>query len=77
MVACGVFFTSGFAAVTTAAFGWIAANLSWFYMIATTLFLGFVVVLAFSRYGKIRLGKEGEEPEFSRLSWIAMMSRRG
>lgn len=44
LVACGVFFTSGFAAVTTAAFGWITANLSWFYMIVTTLFLGFCVV---------------------------------
>jgi choline-glycine betaine transporter len=30
--------------------------------------LGFVIWLAFSRYGKIRLGKEGEEPEFGRFS---------
>jgi glycine betaine transporter len=77
LIAWGVFFTSSFAKAATAAFDFTTANLSWFYMVATTLFLGFVVWLAFSRYGKIRLGKEGEEPEFDRFSWIAMMFQAG
>ena len=68
LIVWGVFFTSSFAAAAQAAFGFTTANLSWFYMISTTLFLGFVIWLAFSRYGKIRLGKEGEEPEFGRFS---------
>ncbi len=46
-------------------------------MIATTFFLGFVIVLAFSRYGKIRLGKEGERPEFGWFSWVAMLFQAG
>ena len=68
LVVWGVLFTSSFTAGATAAFDFTTANLSWFYMITTTLFLGFVIWLAFSRYGKIRLGKEGEEPEFGRFS---------
>lgn len=39
--------------------------------------LGFVIWLAFSRYGEVRLGKEGEEPEFGRVSWIAMLFQAG
>jgi glycine betaine transporter len=77
LVLWGVFFTGSFAAAATAAFDFTTANLSWFYMIVTTLFLAFVVWLAFSRYGKIRLGKEGEEPEFGRFSWIAMLFQAG
>ncbi|CAN5246539.1 glycine betaine transporter OpuD [soil metagenome] len=77
LVLWGVLFTSSFGAVTRASFSFIVSNLSWFYMISTTLFLVFVIVLAFSRYGKIRLGKEGEEPEFGRFSWIAMMFQAG
>lgn len=34
----------------------IVAGLGWLYLLLTTLFLAFVLVLAFSRYGKIRLG---------------------
>jgi glycine betaine transporter len=73
----GVFFTSSFAAGAQAAFDFTTANLYWFYMISTTLFLGFIIWLAFSRYGKIRLGKEGEEPEFDRFSWVAMLFQAG
>ncbi len=54
LIVWGVFFTSSFAAAAQAAFDFTTANLSWFYMISTTLFLAFVIWLAFSRYGKIR-----------------------
>lgn len=73
----GYFFTGNFAAVVTGTFGFIIANLSWFYMITTSLFLGFCIWLAFSRYGKIRLGKDGEEPEFGWFSWVAMLFQAG
>lgn len=76
-VVWGYFFTSNFQTVVTAAFGFVISNLTWFYMIATTFFLGFVIVLAFSRYGKIRLGKEGERPEFGWFSWVAMLFQAG
>ena len=53
------------------------SSFGWLYLIATTLFLAFLGVLAFSRFGKVRLGKDDEEPEFGRLSWFAMLFAAG
>src|SRR5690625_5450934 len=36
-----------------------------------------MLYVAFGRYGKIRLGKDEEKPEFPRFSWIAMMFGAG
>ncbi len=76
-VAWGVFLTSSFDAVTRTALEFVVADLSWFYLIVTTFFLAFVLFLAFSRYGKIKLGKEDEEPEFGMFSWFAMLFQAG
>lgn len=76
-VVWGAVFTNSFVAVATSAFGFAVSNLGWFYMVVTTLFVGFVIVLAFSRYGKVKLGKEGEEPEFGWFSWVAMLFQAG
>src|SRR5918998_1692754 len=73
----GVFLTDNFDRATRAALEFVVADLSWFYLIVTTLFLAFVVFLAFSRYGKIKLGKEDEEPEFGLFSWFAMLFQAG
>ena len=73
----GIFLKDNFDRVTRAALEFVVADLSWFYLIVTTLFLGFVVFLAFSRYGKIKLGKEDEEPEFGLFSWFAMLFQAG
>ena len=52
-------------------------GLGWLYLLITTGFLGFVLWLAFSRYGSIRLGKDGENPEFGLFSWFAMLFQAG
>ena len=77
LVLWGVFFSQGLLSVAAATFQFVVRDLSWFYLIPTNLFLIFVVYVAFSRYGKIKLGKEDEEPEFSRFSWFAMMFQAG
>ena len=56
---------------------WIAAYFSWLYVGSMTGFLCFALWLAFSRYGRIRLGRDDESPEFSRLSWFAMLFSAG
>jgi glycine betaine transporter len=76
-VVWGVFFTENLAAVAGTLMGYFVADLGWLYLVMTTFFLAFVVYLAFSRYGKIRLGKEGEEPEFGRFAWFAMLFQAG
>jgi choline/glycine/proline betaine transport protein len=46
-------------------------------MLAMTLYLIFVVVTALSGYGKIKLGADHDEPEFSYLSWAGMLFAAG
>ena len=76
-IAWGLFFPNNMNRVTTTALDFIARNLSWLYLIMATFFLVFVIALAFSRYGKIKLGKEDDEPEFGRFSWVAMLFQAG
>ncbi|PVC93610.1 BCCT family transporter [Streptomyces sp. CS147] len=52
-------------------------NGGWAFMLAASGFVVFALWLAISRYGKICLGQEGEEPEFRTVSWVAMMFSAG
>jgi BCCT family betaine/carnitine transporter len=54
-------------------YNWIALNLGFLYQWAAIGSIGFLSWLALSRYGDIRLGKEGEGPEFSNFSWAGML----
>jgi len=56
--------------VTTEKFGW-------FYLLATFSFLIFSIYLAFSKFGKIKLGADDDEPEYSDKSWFAMLFSAG
>ncbi len=49
----------------------------WFYMLSVAFFLAFVVYLLFSRHGSVRLGPDGSKPEYSYLSWFAMLFSAG
>ncbi|RXI99819.1 BCCT family transporter [Anaerobacillus alkaliphilus] len=57
-------------AFTTNAFGW-------FYLMATFFFLAFAFYLAFGPYGKIKLGDDDDEPEYSFFTWFAMLFSAG
>ncbi|KAA0940076.1 MULTISPECIES: BCCT family transporter [Streptomyces] len=52
-------------------------NGGWAFMLAASGFVVFALWLAISRYGRIHLGAEGEEPEFRTVSWVAMMFSAG
>ncbi|MCF8231373.1 MAG: BCCT family transporter [Bacteroidales bacterium] len=49
----------------------------WFFVIAVNFFLFFVLYIAFSKYGKIRLGGKRSKPEFSMGGWFAMLFSAG
>ena len=49
----------------------------WFVMLSVSAMLFLCIVLAFSRYGNIRLGADDDRPEFSTPSWIAMLFAAG
>ena len=67
--AAGALF-SNVLAFTTETFGW-------FYMLAVALFLMFIIVLAFSSYGSIKLGPDHAEAEYKFLEWFAMLFSAG
>ena len=60
-----------------AAQGLIVADFGWFYIAAVAGFLVFVLFLMFSRYGDVKLGPDDSEPDYSYLSWFAMLFSAG
>lgn len=56
---------------------WIIANVSWLYILAVAIILLAVVLLAFSRFGDIKLGPDHSEPDYSYLTWFSMLFSAG
>nr|WP_246589889.1 BCCT family transporter [Desertibacillus haloalkaliphilus] len=73
----GVFFTDHLSNLTADALAFVLEVFGWFYVLIAVLFVIFIFYLAFSRFGKIRLGKDDDEPEFSKASWFAMLFSAG
>ncbi len=76
-VAWGVFFTDNLATVAETTLNRIIDNFGWLFVLTSSGFVVLATVLAFSRFGSIRLGRDGERPEFSTASWVAMMFSAG
>jgi len=55
----------------------IATYFSWVFTLTTTLVLLFALFLLFSPWGRIRLGAPDEKPEFSWITWFAMLFSAG
>ncbi len=56
---------------------WVTGHFDWFYTLTVTLLLVFLVLIAASRFGDIKLGPDDAKPEFSFLSWTAMLFAAG
>ena len=63
--------------VFSSAQAWVISHFDWFYTLVVSMFPVFLVMLAFSRYGDIRLGPDDAKPEFNFLSWSAMLFAAG
>ena len=55
----------------------ISDSLGWMVILAANGFLLFTIYLAFSRFGHIKIGGQEAVPEFSYLSWTAMLFSAG
>lgn len=55
----------------------ITNGVGWWYVIAVNIFLVFALYCAFSRVGLIRLGRDGESPEFGAVPWFLMLFSAG
>ncbi|NJK36558.1 MAG: BCCT family transporter [Oscillatoriales cyanobacterium SM2_3_0] len=55
----------------------IATSMGWFLILVVNIYLGVVIFLALSKFGKIRLGGAQAQPEFSTFAWFAMLMSAG
>ncbi len=56
---------------------YVLDTFGWFYLLAVGVFLFVVLFLATSRYGNLKLGADDSEPEYSYVSWLAMLFAAG
>jgi glycine betaine transporter len=49
----------------------------WAYLLSAFLFLIFSIFIAFSRYGRLKLGGDHEKPRFSYFGWFSMLFAAG
>lgn len=57
--------------------GVIVDQFGWFYSLSASGFLVFVLWIAFSRHGRVRLGPDDAEPEYGYVTWFSMLFSAG
>lgn len=55
----------------------VAENADWFFILSINIFLVFLIYLAASKFGNMRIGGQGAKPEFKAGSWFAMLFSAG
>ncbi len=73
----GVVFPETATLVFDAIHNFITEYLGWMYLLSVAFFLGFLVWLGLSSYGRIRLGQPDERPQFTFLAWFSMLFSAG
>lgn len=56
-----------------AVLGFLTGEFGWLYLWFTVAVFAFLVWIACGRFGRVKFGDPGDEPEFSTLSWMAMI----
>ncbi|WP_457967331.1 BCCT family transporter [Arthrobacter sp. D1-29] len=76
-----VLFATIYPAAATGLFGAIQDNVirwfGWYYVAVIALFVAFALWIGLGHYGNIKLGKDEDEPEFSVMSWFALLFAAG
>ncbi len=77
IVIWGIVAQKNFAEFANKLLAFLTNNFGWAYLISMFVFVLFSLVLAFSKYGNIKLGPDDSEPEYSTTSWFAMLFGAG
>lgn len=77
VVLWGLFSPHTFGAFANNLFNGLTRYFGWGYILSMNLFVGFCIFIAFSRFGRVRLGKNTDRPEYSNASWFAMLFSAG
>jgi glycine betaine transporter len=73
----GIIAPTNLETVTSSIQSFITNELGWFYLLAATGFLIFCLYLIFSPYGRIKLGKPDDKPEYNYSTWFAFLFTAG
>ncbi|KFJ43612.1 BCCT family transporter [Francisella philomiragia] len=73
----GIFYPNQFASHIQNLQNLILEKFGWAYILAMSIFLCLCLILMFSRFGDIKLGQEHDLPEYSNISWFAMLFAAG
>ncbi len=73
----GVLAPTNMSEITTSIQTFISSDLGWFYLLSATFYIAVAVYLIASPYGRIKLGKPDEEPEYSYMTWFAFLFTAG
>jgi glycine betaine transporter len=77
IAAGGLFFSEQFGVMAGKVQSFLTVNFGWLYLLAMFIFVIVALLLAFSKYGSIKLGPDDSVPEFSTKSWFAMLFGAG
>ena len=78
IVAWGLILPENFEHVGNMLFQLFITNFGWFYSLSMTAFVLFVIWIGFfSKYKNLRLGADDSKPEYSNISWFAMLFSAG
>lgn len=77
VIACGVIFPQQFGEFCASLKSVLTELYGWGYMLLMSLFVVFCIVVAFSRFGHVRLGADNARPEYKTISWLAMLFSAG
>ena len=77
IVLWGIIAQENFSNFANSLLGFLTNNFGWSYLISMFIFVLFALILAFSKYGDIRLGPDDSKPEYSTTSWFGMLFGAG
>ena len=73
----GIITPESFGQIANNLFNFLTTQFGWLYLIAMFAFVVFVIAIGLSKYGKVRLGPDDSKPEYSNISWFAMLFSAG
>ncbi|WP_017381794.1 glycine betaine uptake BCCT transporter [Paenisporosarcina sp. TG-14] len=76
-VGFGVIAPTSFETIIGKLQSFITTNFGWYYLSVVSVMVVFVLIIIVSPFGKIRLGKDKDRPEYSRLTWFSMLFSAG
>ena len=76
-LAWGLIDADGLGRVASSALNFVITDFGWLFVIAATVFVIFVLVVAYGRFGRIPLGQDGDVPQYKTWSWVSMMFAAG